>query len=1136
MRRVVLSFLFIVICWVPNLWAQTALLSKGKWVKIGTTKQGIYKLNGGQLQSMGFALPLSANKIQIFGFDLDSLNEKVPQNPSIGLLESAIEVQDGGDGQVDEKDNILFYAPGTIAWKWEESVQQYVHQKLTIGDTLYYFVTIGENGKRISKISNPGTAQKNMGNYTSHLLFETDTSNLLNSGKDWFGFPMGIGAGKLATISYPINLSNIIWNEPIQFNTKYAASSYQIAGVFDIKLNDIKLKSTTVNPVSGIVYDAAANLVVDNFAAVLNKSDFGNTLNNISLNVNYSGSNNSTGWIDFMEVHAKSNLDFSYTNAFGFNAISDNNNTSIFQYNISAADSSAVVWNVTNALNPVAISLIVQNSIASFKDVISKPQAYFTLKQLAYETPTFSAAILNQDVASLPETDYIIIAAPSFENAAKKLQQFHITKHGYKVSVLSAASIFNEFSGGQASPIAIRNFIKYLQNRAALNGYKAPQYLLLLGMGNFNSRKINLATQIPSFESAASTEILNTYSSDDFYAILETGDDINYPNSIKKLGIAVGRIPAKTAAEADTAIAKIIAYQTGNNKGAWQNQITWIADDGDYNLHLQDAESISQNLKLKAPDWNQQKYYLDLYPAVASSTGPTYPLANNDIKQAVNNGTLILNYTGHGNYLRLAEEAVVSEKEISQWNNSNTLPLFITASCDFAPFDQPQLSPIGFEALMQNKNGVVGLVSASRLVFAYSNKQINDLYIQQLLVPQLNGAYPTIGHALINAKMENWAQNGDHLNAFKFNLMGDPALSLLKPKLKVELSQINKKIFTGKDSVETGIKSNLIGKVVSGGVLMADFMGEVDFILFDAVQEKSTLGNQSNSIITKIKTQETVLYRGKATVDKGVFTIDFVLPMELSSQSGPLRMQWYAYNANTDALGICDSIYVKNSVSNLSLDKQGPTIKTFISDTNFISGGWANASTNLLVYLKDTSGIQSSGHSLGHDLQVIIDSDYKSPIVLNNYYSTVSNKYDEGWIKYSLPKLSEGKHEIIIKAWDLLGNGSKDTIYFEVPNTNKLMASHLINAPNPFTNQTRFSFDVNITSEPIQCILQLYDIKGNQLFEKKLDSRIVSTRIVLDWDGLNIGGAAIEPGLYFYKIILNNGKEGVVLSNKLIKL
>ncbi len=1134
MRWVGISFLIVAICSASILWGQTSILSKGKWVKIGTSKQGIYKLNGTQLQSMGFTIPISSNKIQVFGFNLDSLKERVPQNPSVGLLESAIEVQDGGDGQIDEKDNILFYAPGVVQWKWDELTSNYVHQKLTIGDTLFYYVTVGENGKRISKISITGFTQKNIDNYPAHWIFEMDSINLLNSGKQWLGLPMGLGIGKISSISYPLNLSNIIWTEPVQFSSKFVATSYLTAAVFDLKLNDTKIKSTSISPVSGIVYDATANTILDNFTSNLNKGDYGN--GNVSLNINYTGSNNSTGWIDYIEMHAKSNIDFTTINAFGFSSFNENINESILQYTIAGSDSTVAVWNVTNALTPFEIPVILQNSKAVLKDTNYKRQEYFAVKQLAYEIPTFSASITNQDLLSIPETDYIIIAAPAYDNAAKKLQQFHTTKHGYKVSLLSPASIFNEFSGGQPTPIAIRNFIKYLRNKAIAKGYKSPQYLLLLGTGNFNAKKTNLSTQIPSFESEASNETLSTYSSDDFYAILENGDDINYPNTIRQLGISVGRIPAKNSVEADTAIAKIIEYQMNENQGAWRNQITWVADDGDYNLHLQDAETISQNLKLKAPRWNQQKYYLDLYNNVVSNTGPTYPLANNDIKQAVNNGTLMLNYTGHGNYSRLAEEAVVTDKEIALWNNSKTLPLFITASCDFAPFDQPQLSPIGFGALMQNRNGIIGLVAASRLVFAYSNKQINDSYIQQLLVPNANGDYPSIGLALINAKMTNWSQNGDHLNAFKFNLMGDPALSLASPKLKIELSTINQKLFSGKDSLEAGSKSTLKGKVVSDGTIQTDFSGELDFILFDSEREKKTLGNQSSSIITKIKTQETVLYRGKATVNKGEFYIDFVIPTELSAKSGPLRMQWYAYNNTLDALGICDSIYVKNSVSNTAIDFQGPAIRTYINDTNFNSGGWVSGNSNLLVHLKDTSGIQTSGYSLGHDLQLIIDNDLQNPVILNNYYSTITNRYDEGWVKYSLPVFSVGKHELIIKAWDLLGNASKDTIHIEVPNTNKLLADHLMNAPNPFTNQTRFSFDVNITTVPIECILELYNTQGNKLFEKKIASKNLSNKVILDWNGLDNGGAAIEPGLYFYKIILHYDKEVVVLSNKIIKL
>ena len=153
-------------------------------------------------------------------------------------------------------------------------------------------------------------------------------------------------------------------------------------------------------------------------------------------------------------------------------------------------------------------------------------------------------------------------------------------------------------------------------------------------------------------------------------------------------------------------VEKIINYQKNLNGGAWKNKITWVADDGDYNLHLEDAEAISTHLQQKNVSWNQKKIYLDLYAATKNIAGNTYPLVNSEIVQTVNEGTLILNYTGHGNFTRLAEEAVISQTDVLQWNNATKLPLMITASCDFAPYDQPQLSPFGFDALMKNSKGV----------------------------------------------------------------------------------------------------------------------------------------------------------------------------------------------------------------------------------------------------------------------------------------------------------------------------------------------------------------------------------------------------------------------------------------------
>ena len=271
---------------------------------------------------------------------------------------------------------------------------------------------------------------------------------------------------------------------------------------------------------------------------------------------------------------------------------------------------------------------------------------------------------------------------------------------------------------------------------------------------------------------------------------------------------------------------------------------------------MQDAEEIVGHLQSNAPNWNHDKIYLDLFPAIATSSGNTYPLAYNAIQQTVQDGTLLINYTGHGNYLRLSEEAVISQPQFDSWNNREKLPLMVTASCNFAPYDQPELSPIAWDALMKNGKGIIGLVAASRLVFAYSNKQINDLFIQQLFVPDSSNNYPSIGQALQKAKVKNWAQGGDHINAFKFSLLGDPALRLLSPNYKIAVQQLNGNRFTGKDTLLSRNKYTLQGYIQSGNNVNNSFNGVVELIIYDAVKYQKTLANQATSMSVPIAVQE----------------------------------------------------------------------------------------------------------------------------------------------------------------------------------------------------------------------------------------------------------------------------------------
>ena len=866
---------------------QNSPLATGKWAKISTSKQGIYKLSGAQLAKLGFTLPIVSSQLQLFGYNLSSLTEKVNASTNPGLSENAIKIIDGGDGQMDATDYILFYNQGPTYWKFDSTLNRVAHQNFATGDSVYYFITLGQNGKRIASQNLQVNASKSRTQFSQHVLFEKDSVSLLNSGKILFGIPMGQGVGKQSQLSYNINAQGITNNSLLKSYINMASTSYQANGQFEFNLNNNLVHTSSLPAVSGLLFDEIASVKLDSFTLNSNHLLSGNNTLKIVYNNPHSSS---TGWIDYVELLLKKQIGFWQDSTLYFSIEDDFEDGGFVDCVIQNIDSSCLIWNVSNTNNPLQVQWRMLGAQAGrFINSNAGYANFFAVKQNAFEVPTLLGQVMNQNTLNNNEAiDYVIIAAPAYMKSALTYQQFQKEQFRRKTIVLNAREIYNDFAGGQASPVALRNFLKHLLNLATQNKVTAPKYLLLLGMGNYHPKKLNLDFELPVYESNNSNAILSSFTSDDFFSILNDGDDINDYNKLQNLSLSVGRIPARTIAEADSAIKKLMNYQTRKIGGSWENKITWVADDADYNLHLQDAESIISNLQSKAPHWNHNKIYLDLFPAENSSAGNTYPLAFNAIQQAIQDGSLILNYTGHGNYLRLSEEAVISQTQFDLWKNANKLPLMITASCNFTPYDQPALNSIAWDAFMKNSEGIIGLVAANRLVFAFSNKQINDLFIQQLLVKNVSGNYNTIGEALQKAKLLNWSNNGDRLNDLKFNLMGDPGLLLNAPENDIVIQQLNEKKFNGHDTLLSGKVNKLVGSIQKNGQLKTNFNGELNLIVYDAIKFKKTLANQSSSISVPIALQENILFKGKATVLNGNFTIECILRSQLSNESSPI--------------------------------------------------------------------------------------------------------------------------------------------------------------------------------------------------------------------------------------------------------
>ena len=129
-----------------------------------------------------------------------------------------------------------------------------------------------------------------------------------------------------------------------------------------------------------------------------------------------------------------------------------------------------------------------------------------------------------------------------------------------------------------------------------------------------------------------------------------------------------------------------------------------MGDDGNNNTHMQTADKVATLIQDTYPGYVVRKIYWDAFTRVSSSTGYSYPDVTRLIKQQMQQGALIMNYSGHGRADAISHEYVLRLADFN--NTSSRLPLWVTASCDIMPFDG-QEENIGETSMFNKKGGAV---------------------------------------------------------------------------------------------------------------------------------------------------------------------------------------------------------------------------------------------------------------------------------------------------------------------------------------------------------------------------------------------------------------------------------------------
>jgi hypothetical protein len=1081
-------------------WKTESVLNTGKWVKISTNGKGIYRIPYSKLSDWGFSSP---DEVGVFGSGATFLSEDPGEIEYDDLEECAVWSNTNGGEEC-----LFFYAPGYVEWN-ATSAGYFEHELSDYTQLGYFFLgELGSSRKSVSVATEiTETPTNSTYSYDAYELIESELYNILEagSGKQWFGKKFLSGNTK----SFSFSIENMDEEEPVYLKINAAGRSYASSKMV-ISSGDNTIGSLTFSSVS------TTDSYADYASEKNSRYEVSTTNGTLSLSIAYSASNSSAeAWLDYLELNYRRKLEVNDDVVF-FRDSRTVGTGNIVEFSIENAGSDTKVLDVSDVNNVIEVPSNLSGTDLTIRrqaDVI-KEYALFNSSG-DFETPTWVADVENQNLHGLDVPEYLIVSHANFMSSAEELADFHRDYDGMSVEVVDVETVYNEFSSGTKSATGIRNFIKMLYDKGS-----TLKYVLLFGDGSYDNKDIISTSNdfIPTFQSENSLSPISSFVTDDYFVMLDDGESV-YSGAID---LGIGRIPASTAYEAQLVVDKVLRYYEPEALGEWRNRICFIGDDEDSGIHMQQSEVLADTINKNYKEFITDKIYLDAYVEEVTTAGETYPDVTEAINDAVNDGVLVLNYTGHANELYLAEEQITDVSDINSWSNTNLLPIFVTATCEFSRFDADDTSA-GEYVLLNPSGGGIGLFSTTRVVYSSANFLLNKSFFSFIFAQDENGDHYRMGDVMRLAK-NNISSS---INKRNFSLLADPALKLSYPKYRVQTTTIN-----SEDATQTAQTIGTLEQItIEGNVtdyfgnVIDDFNGEIIPTVYDKEVTMETLGNSGQKQV-EFGVQENIIYKGRASVSNGSFSFSFVVPKDISYSQGQGKIVYYADNGDDDAHGAFDNFYIGGSDSDVS-DDQGPEISLYMDSKDFESGDVTSKNPTLLAYLSDENGINTVGTGIGHDITAILDDDYSDVWDLNNYYVADKDDYTQGTVEYPLSDLSTGVHTLKLKAWDVANNSSEVEIEFEV--TGDFIIDEISNYPNPLSSYTYFVITHNQSGETLDAIVFIYNQHGQLIdqFQSEVGSS-GSTTNPIRWD-LGESGVLASAGMYVYRVVLQNS-EGVIAS------
>ena len=1104
-----------------------SVLANGDWYRFYVDTSGVYRINRNFLNQLGVDVnSVNPRNIKIYGNGGKMLPYLNSENNTFDLKENAIQIIGGDDGSFDNQDVIMFYADGPQGFNQEHNSNLNLYT-----DKTYYYLNISSSdGKRITTLNQPvQPADFSVDTFQDYDFYEVDDFNLVKLGRRWFGDRFDVETQR----TYDFEVPNIESSIPVRISLAFGAVS-DFTSTMRVTINGGNTNNVNlpaINP-DGFIY--ATNTLFTNDVSI--SSD------NIQFEIEYDNGGNpvASGYLDYINIEATRRLTYANEQLFFKNDLVTTN-TGVAQYNLTNTQEVSQIWDVTDIFNVTSIGNENSENTMSFKANAGQLRNYVAFSNSDALTPkidiqrqvsnqNLKGTIFNDSQGQFQDIDYLLITPQLFLAQAQRLAAINNSQNNLNVKVVTLQEIYNEFSSGNQDIAAIRNFVRYVYDNASAPNNRV-KYVGLFGDASFDykDRLRNNTNFVPSWFSLNSSSVTSSLISDDFYGLMD--DNEGTLATSNRLDIAVGRMLADSPERAKQIVDKIEAYYAQESYGNWRNNLLLISDDVDEpfeRILQQTTDDLATDVRAQKPFFNSIKVHSDAFQQRSSSGGDRYPEVNDAVRNAIDVGALVVNYFGHGGELGLAEERIFDINDSQNINNFCRFNCFVTVTCEYTKYDNPDLQTAGEFTYWNTNGGAVGLITTTRQIFVTLGTNYNTV-LEDYLFAYGTNEIPSMAEALRLTKLDPQISGSFQKRLVHF--IGDPAMKLAIPRPSVRLTQINDApISQTSDVLQALGRVKLSGEVTDeAGNVLTNYDGVLTATVFDKDIERRTLANDNTAdnngtIFLDFTTLGEIIFKGQASIENGQFSFDFVVPRDIGIPVGQGKVSFYAKRDNQleDQTGHSFDIRVGGINPNAEEDNVGPVINLFMNDENFVSGGITNESPTLLVKLQDDNGINTAS-GIGHDITAILDGDETNPFVLNDYYEASLDDFTNGTVSFAFRDLEPGQHTLTIKAWDVYNNSSTAEIQFEVFNNNeKLVINNILNYPNPFVDYTEFWFNHN-SSDVLDISVQIFTVSGKlvRTLNGQTNTSGKSTSTLsrdIFWNGRDDFGDKIGKGVYIYKL------------------